>query len=154
MARVTVKTEGFKELQEALLELPKATGRNVARRALLKAAKPIAEAASANAPIGPTGKLHISIDAGTQLTRRQRSQHTRASEVEVFVGVTNAAPHGMHQEFGTAHNPPQPFLRPAFDGNVQQSLAIIRTELWNEIGKAAERLARKAARLAAKSTGA
>lgn len=45
---------------------------------------------------------------------------------------------------------PQPFMRPAWDEKKDEVLELIRTELGDEITKAAARLAKKAARLAAK----
>jgi hypothetical protein len=43
---VATKLEGFKELDRALGKLPKATAKNVLRRTLIKAAKPIDDDAS------------------------------------------------------------------------------------------------------------
>jgi len=150
MARHIVRTQGFRELEQALLELPKATGRNTARRALLKAAQPIADDASANAPIGETGKLSSTIEPGTRLSRRQSQLHKKQSPFEVFIGPS-ADPRGVQQEFGNANHPAQPFMRPAWEANKARALSTIRTELKNEIHKSAQRIARKAARLAAKT---
>ena len=57
MAKEILKVEGFKELESALKELPKATGRNCIRRALTKAADPIVQSAKSMAPKGITGNL-------------------------------------------------------------------------------------------------
>jgi hypothetical protein len=48
---ITFNVEGLKELQHALQELPKATGKNVLQRTLMKAAKPIEAAAQARVPV-------------------------------------------------------------------------------------------------------
>jgi HK97 gp10 family phage protein len=142
MARiVTVRTEGFKELEAALLELPKATGLNVAKRALLKAGEPIAAAAAANAP-RRTGRLAADIEVSTKLAQDVPKGRSKA---EVYIGPSRD-PRGQFVEFGTARTAPQPFLRPAFDANAQTALAIIRTELKTEIDKAVARRARKLAR--------
>jgi HK97 gp10 family phage protein len=62
MPLVSMKVEGLKELEAAIKELPKATGRNVIRRALTEAAQPIVNAARANAPAQPgSGVLKRSI---------------------------------------------------------------------------------------------
>lgn len=50
-----VKTEGFKELDDALGQFSKATARNVLRRALIKAGEPIAAKARLLAPDDPDG---------------------------------------------------------------------------------------------------
>lgn len=148
MARTTVQLEGFRELEAALAELPKATGKNVIKRALLNAAKPIEEAAAENAP-ALSGHLKRDVSSGTRLTRRQAAQARRAgkSYQEVYVGV--ADPAGVQNEFGNEHQGPQPFLRPAWDANRDEALDRIKTELGQEIDRAAARLARKAARRAA-----
>lgn len=64
--RPTVKIEGLKELDAALGEMKKATAKAVARRALLRAAQPMVEAAKALAPVGHikgAGDLRASITA-------------------------------------------------------------------------------------------
>lgn len=147
MARTWVKVEGLRELERALAELPKRTSKSVARRTLLKAAQPMAEDARSKAPDDPAtgGKdLHTSISAGTKLSRGGRRRHRKQSDVEVFIG-----PHARHahlQEFGTAHHAAQPFMRPAWDAGKMKALDTIKEELWNEIKKAAKRIARRAAR--------
>lgn len=148
MAREFFKVEGLKELDAALKELPKSTARGVLRRTLLKEAKPIAVAGEALAP-KLTGKLAQSYTVGTKLSRRQKRLHKKESDVEVFVGPT---PHAksVQTEFGNAHQSAQPHLRPAWDGNWRRVLDGIRNTLANEIEKTRARLARKAARDAAK----
>lgn len=149
MAKTTFKVEGLKELREALQELPKATGRNTVRRALTKAADPIESDAERAAPF-LTGQLQRSMTIGTKLSRRQKSQHKKVSEVEIFVGP-GSMPQAITQEFGTAHHRAQPFMRPAWDANKLNVLQTIKEILAAEIEKARARLARKAARLAAKT---
>jgi HK97 gp10 family phage protein len=147
---VTVKVEGLRELEAALAELPTATGKNVLRRVLKKAGQPIADAGEAYAP-RLSGKLAQSYAVSTKLTRRQkRDAREGKSSVEVYVGPT-PHPKSIQTEFGNAHQAPEPHMRPAWDGNKDRALQIIKDELGNEIQKAAGRLAKKAARLAAKS---
>lgn len=150
MARQVFKIEGLRELENALKELPKATGRHVLRRTLLKAGQPIAASAASRAP-RLRGSLQMSITTGTKLSRRQRSLHKKQSQVEVFVGA-GALVQAITQEFGTRNHPPQPFMRPAWDTGQARALASIRDDLAAEIEKARQRLARKAARVSAKIT--
>jgi HK97 gp10 family phage protein len=145
MARTTVRVEGLVELDNALSELPKATARNVLRRALLKAGEPIRAAAEVNAP-ERTGTLKTRIAIGTKLTRRQKKMHKRESAVEVFVGPSGVLSYAVPQEFGTAHHGPHAYMRPAWDENKTEALEIIKKDLGAEIEKARARLARKAAR--------
>lgn len=140
--------EGLRELDDALGELTKATAKNVLKRALTKAAEPIEQEAERRAP-RLTGHLIRTIRIGTQLTRRQRSQHTKESMVELFVGPAGLV-QAITQEFGTAHHGPQPFMRPAWDSNKTTALDNFKKDLGDEIEKARQRAARKAARLLAK----
>lgn len=149
MARQTVKVEGLRELERALADLPKATGKNVLKRVLVKAAAPIERDAAANAPT-LSGHLQRDVKTGTRLTRRQAAMNRKAgpSSAEVHVGVSDPA--GVQTEFGNEHQRAEPWLRPAWDANSQGALDTIGGELGNEIDKAAARLAKKAARLAKK----
>src|SRR5690606_2359089 len=113
--RQTIKVEGLRTLDQALGELPKATGKNVLRRVLLAAAKPIVDDAQARAP-ELKGALKRSHTAGTKLTlaqRRKLKKMARAT-VEVYAGPGGLA-QATQQEFGNAHHRAQPFMRPAWD---------------------------------------
>lgn len=136
------KVEGLRELDKALADLGKVTAKNVARRTLRAAAEPIAEAARTNAP-EDTGKLIQSTDVSTRNPKRNRKE----SPIEVHVGP-GRHPQAITQEFGTFKEPPQPFMRPAWDAEKAGALEIIKETLGEEIAKAAQRQARKAARLA------
>ena len=141
-----VKFEGGRELDAALGQLPKATGRNVLKRTLKHAIQPIADAARANAP---KQTLHLveSLDEGFRLNKRQsRANRNSKSFQEIHFGATND-PAARHQEFGTVNHPAQPYLRPAWEANRQEAFNRIGPSLWEEIEKAAARAARKTARL-------
>lgn len=150
---LTVKIDGLRELDRALAELPKATGKNVLRRVLKKRAEPIAADAAARAPVaeGPGGgDLRESIAVSTRLSARQRRQHRRMfrddrAAVEMFVGA-GPLPEAHLQEFGTAHHGPQAFLRPAWDAGWRGLLEGLKRDLWTEIRKSAARLAKKRAK--------
>jgi HK97 gp10 family phage protein len=148
MIKLSVKVEGLSELNEGILELPKATGTNVLKRALLKGADPISSSAKRAAP-RLSGRLEQSITPSIKLSRRQRSLYPKEARVEIYVGA-GALVQAITQEFGTINNKPQPFMRPAWNENKHRTLEIIREELANELEKARQRIARKTARLAAK----
>lgn len=150
MGKTFVKVEGLRELQKALQELPRATAKNVMKRVLMQAGQPVADQAESLAPV-KTGRLQKAIGLGSKLTRRQKSTSPKQSAVEVYIGVGRSLPQGVFQEFGTINNGPQPFLRPAWDSNKMGVLEKIKDLTWTEIKKAAERIARKTARLAAKA---
>lgn len=141
--------EGVEETLAALREFPRATGRATLRRALVKAANPVAVVARSYAPDDPNTPapdLKSSIEVATQLTPRHRG--SRQNEVEVYVGPTRQAGRAVLnyaaiQEFGSYKQTARPFMRPAWDrmqGIVQK---ILTTELAAEFEKAARRLDKK-----------
>jgi HK97 gp10 family phage protein len=157
MARsiVSIKVEGLKESEAALADLmenlgvSQATAKNTLRRALIYAARPIEDEASASAPVR-RGHLKMSISTGTKLSRRQKSQHSKESPVEVFVGA-GPLPQAHLQEFGTHNQPPQRFLTPAVDHNIEQVTRRFSEQLRIEVEKTAERARRKLAKIMAKT---
>ena len=163
---VVVSVSGFRELERALAELPKATGRNVLRRTLTKAAQPIAEKARELVPVDQ-GDLKQSISVSARIKNKvgnaefaaaMRAGLGKAAAVramrdarradggsfaEMFVGP--AVPQGFYGhlvEFGTRRTTAQPFMRPAWDAEQRAALDIIKAELGNEIILAARRVAR------------
>lgn len=167
MARIKtrMRVEGLRELQDALKELPKATSRNVLRRALTEAAKPMAATAEGLAP-EDKGDLKRSHKVTTKLSKRQRAVHRRwagtvpvrtprgwrsapAKAVYVFAGPGPLA-QATQQEFGNADHPPQPYMRPAWDAHKHKAAEHIGDEIAEQIEAARARAARKAERLARK----
>lgn len=156
MARgVKVSVEGLREVDAALGELGKATGRNVMRRVALARLEPMAEEARRLAPVDDTD-LRDSIAVSTKLAGYAKRLNKRSkSEAEAHMGPagnggTKAPPQGSLQEFGNQNHGPQPFMRPAWDGGKDALLDGIADDLWAAVKKAAARKAKKAARLAAK----
>ena len=146
---IKVRVTGLREIEKALSNLPKATGKNVVRRVLKARAQPIAQAARNLAPVDD-GDLQKSITVGTKLSKAQRGKHKKRTSgtVEMFIGA-GPNPQAHLQEFGTKDMPPQPFMRPAWDGGKEALLEGIKEDLWAEIEKAVGRLAKKAAKAAA-----
>lgn len=140
------KVEGLSELDDLLVELPKATARNVLVRTLKKAGQVIRDAGEALAP-KLTGGLAASYTIGQKLSRRQKSSNVKESDVEVYIGPASSAK-SIQTEFGNAHQAAEPHLRPAWDGNAPKVLDDIVSTLTEEIEKARARLARKAERMA------
>lgn len=145
MKPVTVKIEGLKDVERALLELNEQVGtgraaRNVGLRALRSGGEILAREARR---LAPKRDLHLSesIDVAATLTRSQRAKHAKQDPVEMFVGANNPA--AIPQEFGTFKEPPQPFMRPAWDQTQDQVLKRISDTLMVEVEKAAQRAARK-----------
>lgn len=147
----TFKIEGLKELEEAFKQLENVNQRKAsARRAMKKAAQPMADTASQLAP-RERGDLAESITVGTRLSKRQAKLHRKMfrddrAAVEMFVGAGPLSS-AHNQEFGNEHNAPQPFMRPALQSNVMGFLSTIKAELWADLQKTVARAERKAARL-------
>lgn len=147
--RYTFRLEGFRELERALAEeLPRVTAKNALRRAGMRALDRLDAAATALAP-KDTGRLARSITIKPVKAKRiSRTRFARSQGIEIAVGPTGPAAGGKAawQEFGTVHQPPQPYMRPAFDAEAEGVLHSIRQFLTGEIAKAKARIARKAAR--------
>ena len=147
---VTYSIEGLRETEAALMELPKATAKNVGRRVLKAGAEPILDEFKARAP-RLTGHLVDTSGISTKLSRRQGALHRRENgrdHVEMFVGA-GPNPQAVQQEFGNENHPAQPSLIPAWENNKMKALKIIAGGLWGEIKKAADRIRRKQAKLVA-----
>lgn len=138
--------EGFAELDKTLGQLPKATAKNVLRRTLMKAAKPIDDDASAAAPF-LTGGLQKSVITGVRLTRsQQRGAYLKTSNYYAEIHVGTSLSKGMFTEFGTFKDVAQPWFRPVWEAQKDHALNIIKVELGTEIEKAAKRYAKKLAK--------
>lgn len=160
-----VEFKGGIELQAALRELgSKVTAKNVGKRALVKAAEPIAAKAKALAPDDPAtgagkylresikaapGKrnrgdrvwalvgIDASVDPAKYVNRKSGSGSYRDPGVAGVAGII---------EFGRSGVPPKPFMRSAWESEAPASPGRIANELRVEIDKAAQRAARKAAK--------
>lgn len=167
---MTVSVAGLAELDRALGELPKATARNVLLRTLKQAAQPILEDAKRLAPVR-TGTLRDSILASSRVKNKagnaeyaaamrsglgkdaaraallsaRRANKGKGSFAELYVGPARGRGvirYAHIVEFGSNDTAPQPYMRPAWDGNKDKALDTIKAELGNEIIKAARRVAR------------
>jgi HK97 gp10 family phage protein len=142
--------EGGKELEAALRALGKtATARNVGIRALKIAAEPIAEKARLLAPKDERD-LEQSIKVGRAISAFQRDGN-RGDYIATFVGIDESVDKRLHiyariQEEGDAANPPQPYMRPAWDSEKHKAVDRMAPALWEEIAKANARAAKKAAK--------
>jgi len=142
--KTRVTFTGGKELDAALNQFTPTKRRAIGRVALDNAGEITAKAARALVPVD-TGGLRESIDVSGTLSRRQKSEHTKTAEQERFIGP-DSRPQGHLREFGSDGNPPQPFMRPAWDQTKEKVLDRIGDELWVGIEKAALQAAKRAAR--------
>ena len=146
---VIVKTEGFAELELALAELPKATGKNVLRRVGRGALEPMASRAAALAPYR-SGRLAYSISVSERRTRRAAWQkRAMRSGIAIAMGPAGglgALNYAAFDEFGTVDTPAFGFMRAAWDSGAMPALEYVKVNLSIEIEKAALRYARRLAR--------
>lgn len=147
---MTVRLSGFRELEKALSELPKATGKNVLRRVAKGALEPMADVAASIAP-HRTGKLAYSITVSEKRTRRVARERgfDRKTGIEMAMGPTTGLgtlQYASYDEFGTVDTPAFAYMRGAWDTQSHGSLEYIKDNLWREIDKSAAKYARKLAK--------
>jgi len=135
-----VKLSGFRELDHALAQLPKAVARNTLRRIGKEALEPMAAIAAARAPVDE-GNLALSIAVSEQRTRRaSRGGRDPKTSIEIAMGPAggfSALPYASFVEFGTVDTPAQPYMRPAFDQEAEATIKRLQESLAKEITKAA-----------------
>lgn len=105
-AKITVKIEGGKELQDALRRVSASVAGEHLTAAAKEGAEIVRAEASRRAP-RRTGKLAANIIAEVSLSQSDRA--------EISVGPSKEAFYGMFVELGTKHMAPRPYLRPAID---------------------------------------
>ena len=90
---IKMKVEGFREMERALADLPRATSKGVVRRVLKKTLAPVQDTADALSPA-------FQIVIGTRLSPRQRRQARSdfaGHVVAMYVGpVTQDGSHAPH----------------------------------------------------------
>jgi HK97 gp10 family phage protein len=159
---IGIKVDGLKELEKALMELPKEIQGRPLRSAVSGAAGLIAKRAKEKVPVGETGNLKSAIF-------RYRSRRNSATGRETFfVGIRQGkaqykdtalnrrkgrvgkkyntqgeAYYWRFLEFGTAKMSKKPFLRPAFEENKQGAVDIMKERLRKAIDNQVKKLAKK-----------
>jgi len=153
---VSIKLEGIGSVDKALRELEIEFGDKMARSKVLipavrEAMKPVLQAAKTGAP-KETGDLTRSliVEARRPTRKDRRSKYVTQTDT-VIAAVTTASgkklakmgiksdARAIAQEFGTARHPAQPYLRPALENNLQ-----------NTVSKLADILARRITQFRAK----
>jgi HK97 gp10 family phage protein len=158
---VTLKVEGLKELESALVGLDEAAPKIIAD-GLREPMKDVLAEAKALVP-RRTGELYDALD----LTPTRRATSRRASMADTLseVGLrikkpasgkkgpkvgTGGASGGLGNpryywhlvEFGTAHSAAQPYIRPAFDRNTERMLGSFKSIVSEGIERTRAKFAR------------
>lgn len=170
---ITFKTEGFRELAEALDEFPKSARNTVLVNSARKALQPIADRMAELAPYDPDDRdengVHLKDTMRVQRARAKLAREMGVTSKTGVVVLAGPAPKGrrlrtiaLSLEEGTGERfhksgkpvgsvPAQPYARPAADSLSGDAIDIVYNEMKVQMQKAAERIARKAARQAAKA---
>ena len=136
----TIKTEGFKELHDVLLEMANDIGyKKTARRVLVPAVKasmqPVLEMAKTIAPYDekntttPHLRDTIKLYARVPTDRDMRSMYIDKDDAVIGIVSTRTDKRGISQEFGNESTSPQPYLRPAIESQAQKVVQILGTFL-------------------------
>lgn len=136
----TIQTEGFKELEQVLLEMAEDIGyKKTARRVLIPAVKasmqPVLGMAKTLAPYDETNTTTphlrdtIKLFARVPNDRDMRSMYSDKDDAVIGVVSTKTDKRGISQEFGNEVTSPQPYLRPALQSQAEKVVQILGTFL-------------------------
>lgn len=150
MADSFLELKGFKELADALRELPERVAKNALRSAVGAGAAEIRKEAKLHAPVD-TGKLRTAVYQ--KQIREVSGQYQQVFYVGVRAGAkrkkggvkdySQSAFYWRFLEFGTAKMAARPFLRPAFERRKEAAVNAIGAKLDERIQKYATELAKK-----------
>ncbi len=130
---MTIELTGMDELIKNLEAVSKDISKDLAR-CVRKGGEIIRDAAKANIRaqgLIDTGALHDNMSMNT--TEKDRSQ------VEVTIGPGKKQFYGYFHEYGTSKMKARPFLRPAYDENIEKVQDVIAEELKKTIKRRSRR---------------
>lgn len=136
----TVKTEGFKELHDLLLEMANDIGyKKTARRVLVPAVKasmqPVLDMAKTLAPYDenntttPHLRDTLRLNARVPNDRDLRSMYIDENDAVIGIVSVKTDKRGISQEFGNEQVSAQPYLRPAIESQAQRVIQNLGTFL-------------------------
>lgn len=135
---ITSNVQGVDELLESLKQFPQNIQKNVITGAIRAGCKPILQAAKANVPTD-SGNLKKSL--GIVKRRSKDKTKVRFSVTPRRGGKFNGF-YAHMIEFGTSKMSAQPFMRPAFDNQDNQSIEEAKKYLAKRIDKEIEKARR------------
>ncbi len=151
-ADITIRMEGLRELEAALVDLGKATPRILAK-GLRTPMEAVLADVKADCPV-EHGTLRDAYQLSTKrATAARASAAETLSEVGLRIAKVKAPEDGERPrsiwhlvEFGTSHSEAQPHIRPAFDKNQGKLLADFTSITSGEIERVRARFSRKGRR--------
>ena len=147
---IKFKLEGIKDADQVLKDLidqigDKKTTSKVLVPAVRQAMKPVLQQAKSNAP-KDTGDLSktLQIEARRPNKRDRRSKYVTQSDTVIALVTTapgkklaklkiKSDARAIAQEFGTSHNPAQPYMRPALESQAQSVVSNLANILKTRI---------------------
>ena len=149
-----IKTEGFAEFEAQLLALNNGIRSDLTARATMaKAAKVAMESVYTRvlttAPYDEKSKGPIHLRNTVRLESRipnnkdKTSYYVNETDAVIAVVSVKKSAVSLANEFGTAKMSAQPFLRPALESNIDNVLAVLKSQLGAWIPAYAAKLARR-----------
>jgi HK97 gp10 family phage protein len=130
---VSIKFEGGAALAKTLEALPAAVAGRVLKAALLEGGERIRARAAQLAPRAP-GSPDLADNINLAPVRRNVDEAAVGAEV-VGIGVPRRFFYDAMLEFGTRHQPAQPFYRPALDEEGDRAIKTIGAALWAALAR-------------------
>lgn len=130
---ITVKTKGFRELEQMMFRIKGSTAKSNVREAMREAFEPMAQRARALAPVD-----HADLVESIDVTGKGIPPAPGRDPAEMLMGP-GRHPQAILQEFGTYKEPPQPFMRPAWDEGHMELLDRFGVLVWSRITAAVGR---------------
>lgn len=138
--QITIKTEGFADLAQALYLLAELHKYDtVTRQVMVKAAEKamfsVMYDAQTNAPFDEDSKgpIHmrytIRTDGRIPNGNDRKSQYVNPGDAAIAVVSVKKSAVSLAQEFGTTKIPAQPFLRPSLERNREVVISTLKSEL-------------------------
>lgn len=137
---LTFKAEGFKELEEVLVQMGEdlcygKTASRVLIPAIKVAIQPVLQAARQLAPYDESNTTSTHLRDTLRVTVRTpkpkdlRSMYVDKDDIAIGIVSVKTDKRGISQEFGNAAVTAQPYLRPALQGQSQKVISLLGTFL-------------------------
>lgn len=125
--------KGFKEMYKCLDHLSSSTKSKALTPMLVEALQPVKDTARAIAPDDPLTSPPYNLNTSIEVSDKQRSGNAKSDrklgrfDARAYVGPVGAGyPQAIMQEFGTVHHPAQAYMRPSWNAQKHNVLALLR----------------------------